>query len=318
MISVAAFKGRPNVTGEFVFNISTVNYDRIYLRSITNQTVWVTNRDGITQTVNLVANTYQLIYKAVTTTANLPVIIKVSDREKITAFGVVYITGIFPNISLLTSLNTLTIHGWNLVDFNSPSLLSVQNRLKYVGFEDGWSTVLTKPDVVSFLQGLTQVEEFVFRYNSTFHDIVNYTFIGYHSSKIKRLTFLLVSTNSIPDITANTALTYLSFSQCIRVVDGGIKSDVVDKLPNTNTLKTIILSNNNATNANINGLIDKIYTWANTNSNNNVNLNIGGNNAAPSGTYDGTTDWSGGVPTSPKAKLWHLVNSRSWIITYTA
>lgn len=33
--------------------------------------------------------------------------------------------------------------------------------------------------------------------------------------------------------------------------------------------------------------------------------------APPSGTYDGTTDWVGGVPTSPKAKLWDMRYNRS-------
>jgi hypothetical protein len=32
-------------------------------------------------------------------------------------------------------------------------------------------------------------------------------------------------------------------------------------------------------------------------------------NATPSGTYDGTTDWSGGLPTSPMAKIYDLENN---------
>jgi hypothetical protein len=44
---------------------------------------------------------------------------------------------------------------------------------------------------------------------------------------------------------------------------------------------------------------------------------VAGTNATPSGTYDGTTDWSGGLPTSPMAKIYDLVNNITGTYNFT-
>lgn len=81
----------------------------------------------------------------------------------------------------------------------------------------------------------------------------------------------------------------------------------LSKLKTGSTAVTLRIDNNTWSTAEVDQIINvlydarNIYTAACT-------INIGGTNENPSGVYDATTDWSGGLPISPEAKRYDMNN----------
>lgn len=314
MLSVGLMKGNSIKSNEIRFDVFNYNNINSYFTSSVNQTLTIYYRNGEVRTVNGGPGNIPISYNDATLNGTVRVVFQRPDR--ITFWFLISLSNTFPDLSIFSNLNELFFEILNNISFDSPYLMAIQKRVKSLSFNRGPN--IASPTVYNFLKN-TEVTKLYFTLSNGGHVRDSYAlFLPFLSNTLVDFTCRDLFAQLIPDCTALIKLTKVDFRSVARVADGGLSGNSVDYLPNTTTLKQLQFENNNMTNANINLFIDKIYTWANTNNNNNVNISLGGNNAAPSGTYDGSTDWSGGVPTSPKAKLWHLVNSRSWSITFTA
>lgn len=314
MLSIGLMKGNSIKSNEIRFDVYGYSQIICYFVSSASQTLTVTHRDGITTQYTGSGNIYINKNDGV---LNGTVKVIFEKPDKITSFFLIQISNAFPDLSLFTNITGIQLESFRDISFDSPYLMALQSRLINVTVLRGPNLALTS--VQNFYKGLNKVRALYFGLGFGAYGRSNFdTFLPFISSTLTSLTVREFYGNLIPDCTSLINVTNFDFRAFARVADGGLSGNSVDFLPNTNKTKALDFNNNNMTNTNVNLFIDKIYAWANANANNSVNMNIGGNNAAPSGTYDGTTDWSGGVPTSPKAKLWHLVNSRSWTITFTA
>ncbi len=313
MLSVGLMKGNSIKSNEIRFDVYGQNNVNGYFTTSVSQTITVTYRDGITVSYTGSGNVY--IYR-VDGVINGTVKVVFEKPDKITGWFLIRLSNAFPDLSILTNITGISLEIFNNISFDSPYLMAIQTRL--TGFTCQRGPDISLATVQNFMKGLN-VSNLYFGLLFGTHNRISYdAFLPHLADTLKSFTVRHFYGSLIPDCTSLVNLTSLDFVEFARVVDGGLDGNSVDYLPNSNKLKGVNCLNCNMTNTNVNLFIDKIYAWANTNANNSVNLNIGGNNAAASGTYDGTTDWSGGLPTSPKAKLWHLVNSRSWTITFTA
>lgn len=75
----------------------------------------------------------------------------------------------------------------------------------------------------------------------------------------------------------------------------------------TNGTVTIRYDSNNWDQSEVDAIVNAIYE-ARSSYLGAVTFNTKGTNASPSGVFDDITDWSGGVPISPKAKIYDLLN----------
>lgn len=313
MMNIGLMKGNSIRSNTIFFDVYGYAWVNSYFVSSISQTITVTYRDG---SINSYTGSGNIsIYKADGMT-NGTVKVEFSRPDKITSWFLIFLSNSFPDISALTALTSISLEGFTSLSFSNPYLYAVQKRLTSIGLQRGPD--ISNVTVQDFIKGLDNVTNLYFGIIFGAHNRADYaTFLPYLAPKLTKFSCRDFYGSLIPDCTALVNLAEVDFGSFARIADGGISGDCIDYLPNTNKLKKITFINGNATLTNIDILVNKIYTWANTNANNSVTLIMGGNNASPTGTYDGTTDWSGGLPTSPKAKLWHLVNSRSWIITYT-
>lgn len=313
MMNIGLMKGNSIRSNTIFFDVYGYAWVNGYFTSSISQTITVTYRDG---SINSYTGSGNInIYKA-DGMSNGTVKVSFQRPDAITSWKILYLSNSFPDISFFTNLTSINLEYFSSISFTNPYLFSVQKRLTGILLQRGPD--ISNVTVQDFLKGLSNLTYLYFGIIYGAHNRADYAaFLPYLAPKLTRFACRNFYGQLIPDCTALVNLVEADFGEFARIADGGISGDCIDYLPNTNKLKKIVFTNGNATLTNIDILVNKIYAWANANANNGVTLQIGGNNASPTGTYDGTTDWSGGLPTSPKAKLWHLVNTRSWIITYT-
>lgn len=308
-------KGKPAPSAELRITIVSYAFTALRFKSIPPQTIRLVDRDGSIKDCTTYINQRVYVDGNNSGQPDGTAVLTFQNREAIQDFISIGTIASFPDLTPFVNLIAVQLNAQNsTISFTNPYLNAVKKRLKSFTCTYG-PTNMNDTDSQLFFSGLDKIEALSFELAFTNHNPSYFGFLAGLNTTLKTFFTNYWYNSTIPDISSNTNLT--SFTATGARIADGFLGNVIDKFPASNKLKTVNLSANNMTLTQIDILVNKVYAWANTNSNNSVTLSIGGNNASPTGTYDGTTDWSGGVPTSPKAKLWHLVNSRSWIITYT-
>lgn len=305
----------PATTSIFSYNTNIGANERCAFRcksGLGTTNIKVTYRDGSSET-KTVGSTLVTFVK--THASSLPVgatVVDIQDSTKIEHVEFWYAVGEFPVLVGYKNVSSLSFTSVNF-SFNSPYIDSFKNTLKAFYWRYPVATQLA-PNNMDFWNNLLNIESFVFE-NPGFM-LTNHVSFLTGKTKLKTFKYFYKVSGTITDLPDNIEqLIYLNDLDITRMPE--MRTDIFSRLYQLPSLNYFNFYDNYRTVARVDAVINNVYdiTMANNIINKTFNVQSIGAVAPPSGVYDGVTDWVGGVPQSPRAKIWHMVNTKghTWL-----